>query len=114
MGIISPSNQVEPKEWINISEFLAGALSSNEGDTANHLLAKAQGIQELIIYLTKYIPLDELSGVEAELHFIELLDKLTRQKEILETLAGKTSIHEVQSAGKSFARKTKHPVGMRG
>jgi hypothetical protein len=74
---------------------------------------KEQTLDYLIAYLTDYLFTNVWESDEAEYKCVDFLSKLQLQKEILQILNGKTKIADVQSAIRTFSKKSQFPVGMR-
>jgi hypothetical protein len=49
---------------------------------------------------------------ELKHRYIRFLSKQIEMQEVLELETGKISIEEIELAGKNFAKKTQHPIGV--
>jgi hypothetical protein len=104
--------KIEQEEMNEVSFFFLNSISVNQADSQEVMLQKMDAIVALKKFTIQNIKIETLPSREAKSTYIRFLSKLSSMYETLEILTGQVTIEEIQAAGRSFAKKTQHPVGI--
>ena len=109
---IEQSDQISEQEFGQLANWLHGSVTISNKDNASQYQKKEQTLDTLITLLKDYYKNHDWESDELEASFLDFLSKIYLQKEILQIASGKVKVKDVQLAMRSFALKSKYPVGM--
>ena len=109
---IEQSDQISEQEFGQLANWLHGSVTISNKDSVSQYQKKEQTLDTLIILLKDYYKNHDWESDELEANFLDFLSKIYLQKEILQIASGKVKVKDVQLAMRSFALKSKYPVGM--
>ncbi len=109
---IEQSDQISEQEFGQLANWLHGSVTISDKDDASQYRKKEQTLDTLIAFLKDYYKNHDWESDELEANFLDFLSKIYLQKEILQIASGKVKVQDVQLAMRSFALKSKYPVGM--
>jgi len=106
------SSRIGEEEFDSLSEILFHSVSLNrEYKSQSAISKKEELIQDLVLFLNKYLALKVTASSKQKLQIITLIHKLTMQKELIELQTGKLNMKDIKAASKTFGKKAQSAVG---
>lgn len=110
---IKQSNPISQQDFGQFASWLYGSVVISPKDDSSMYQKKEQRLDFLIAFIKDYYDRTEWESDEEEAECLDFLAKVQLQREILQIMSGKIKLSDVESAMRSFALKSKYPVGMR-
>ena len=108
---IEQSSEISQQDFGQLANWLYGSVLVSRKESASSYQKKEERLDFLLAFLRDYYEEREWESDEAEGDFFDFYAKVKLQQEILQILSGKIKLKDIESASKSFALKTKYPVG---
>jgi len=103
---IETQNEIEEKEFSEMTKLMYGSFLIKKTKRDKAVLEKQTILISLFTQmLNKYLEFQMLSDKKKKLEFINFIDKLNLQKELLDLQKGITNIADIKETAQRFGRK---------
>ena len=111
LDYIEQRSEISQQDFGQFANWLYGSVTiAPKGDAALYQ-KKEQMLDALIAFIKDYYERTEWASDDDEADCLDFLAKVQLQREILQIVSGKLKLKDIELASKSFALKTKYPVG---
>ena len=101
------SSRIDEAEFNGLSEILFHSVSVNRQYKSQSAIAKKEElIEDLVLFLNKYLALKVTASSKQKSQIVNLIYKLTMQKELIELQTGKLNIQGIKAAAKRMGKKS--------
>ncbi len=103
---INTKNEIEESEFSKMTKHVYGSFLLNQRKSKKSDLDKQIILISLFSQmLEKYLELQMLNDKQLKIEFINFIDKLNLQKELLDLQKGKTELRKIRTASRNLGRK---------
>jgi hypothetical protein len=104
---LKAQNEIEEEEFSEMTRLLYGSFVLKKPNKDKKILEKQSILISLFTeMLSKYLELKMVNDKKIKLEFINFIDKLNLQKELLDLQKGITSINDIKETAQRFGRKS--------
>ncbi len=104
---LEQQNNIEEQEFERMSKLVFQSFLIRRDYKSDNLLTKKEElITHFTQFLEKYLELQFLSSKKDKLEFINFIDKMNTQKELLELQRNEIDMIQIKLAGKSLGMKS--------
>ena len=108
------TSMIEEDEFDSLTEILFHSVSMNrQYKSQSAILKKEELIENLISFLNKSLALKVTAAPKHKLQIINLICKLTQQKELIQIQTGKLNLEHIKAAAITMGKKTQWAVGIK-
>ncbi|HVW12867.1 MAG TPA: hypothetical protein VHB54_03545 [Mucilaginibacter sp.] len=111
---IEDLNQIDQEEFYKLVKMVYNSFLINRKYTSSSYVTKKEKlINSFSTFLEQYLELQFAGSKQSKLDFINFIDKLNMQKELLEIASGEANMNDIKIAAQRLGKKSQSAFEMK-